>query len=77
MPADRKGANSIRKGRNPRLTDAQVVEIFAERELSQKEMAAKFRVTQGQISKIQRGQQWRWLTSSARMSGIANKKESS
>ena len=48
---------SGRGGRNTRLRDEQVLEIFLENEISQTVVAKKYGVTQSQISRIQSGQQ--------------------
>ncbi len=64
MRRSQRGKNQGTKNFKAKLYDAAVLEIFREQKVPQVQLARKFGVNEGQISKIRRGQQWAWLTQS-------------
>lgn len=58
----RPGQNKGTKNFKNRLSEDQVLTIFRDKESTQEELAARYRVSQSTISHIKNGLTWEWLT---------------
>jgi len=66
-PGQNRGTNNYRA----KLTEKEVLEIFQASGKSERELAARYGVSQSNINHIRRGLTWTWLTN-AHQTGVNN-----